>query len=261
MENQPSHDELRREHRDQLRAELTRRGLPRAYIERLVSELDDHLLDLLEERNSPMGAARKLQFESDNIHDRLGNPTEIAIFAADQYHSRTFWGRHPLLTFLFAPLPLLLATWWAYLLTVWLVVVLPLALGYWITGWSIVEENHPYLQAIVLTLFTWGLFVIPPLVSALLLCRTYRRNALPVRWPVIGCVVLALVASLLQYSWRINTGSSPNELGTFMVGFIFGTSQWYFITFLPRFATALGIGLLVIKRAQQRLELDNITPT
>lgn len=249
------------EHRDQLRTELARRGLPRAYINRLVWELDDHLLDLLEERNSTMGAARKLQPQLEqDAQQQLGDSTQLAIFAANQYHSRTFWGRHPLVTFLFAPLPLLLATWWAYLLTVWLVVVLPTSFGAWITGWSFAQENHPYAQAIVLTLFTWGLFVLPPLGAALLLCRTYRRNALPIRWPVIGCVLLALVAAILHYSWRIKTGSSPKELGMFMIGFIWGTNpQWYLFNFLPRFATALGIGLLLIKRAQQRLERETIS--
>ena len=87
MESQPSSGELR--------DELVRRGLPRAYIERLLSELDDHFVDLLEERNSPMGAARKLQFEESGTHDlqqRLGEPAHFALFAAEQYHARSFWG-------------------------------------------------------------------------------------------------------------------------------------------------------------------------
>src|SRR6188508_1248821 len=100
--------------RDELRSELRRQKLPRAYIERLLAELDDHYEDLLEERSTSMGAARKLQPESisqENLHTRLGEPAQLALFAAEQYHARSFWGRHPLLTFGFAPLPLLVALW------------------------------------------------------------------------------------------------------------------------------------------------------
>jgi hypothetical protein len=253
MDLTPSNDQHLRE----FWAQLARRGLPRAYIERLVSELNDHLIDLLEERNTAMGAARKLQIESDNLQQRLGDPTQLAIFAADQYHSRTFWGRHPLVTFLFAPLPLLVAVWLAYVFTVWLVVALPAAFGVWMTGWSIPAEDHPYLQAFSLTLFTWGLFVLPPLATALLLCRTYRRNALNIRWPMLGCTLLALVAAIIHFSWRLKTGPNPSDLGMFMIGFNLGASpRWFLLTYLPKFTLAFGIGLLLIKRAQRQLELE-----
>ena len=102
MANPPSRDAL---------GELEQRGLPPAYIERLLGELDDHYNDLLEERSSSMGAARKLDFEADDLQKRLGEPTQLAIFAAEQYRARSFWGRHPTVTFLLGPLPLLLISW------------------------------------------------------------------------------------------------------------------------------------------------------
>ena len=98
--------------RDELRSELRRQKLPRAYITRLLAELDDHYEDLLEERSTSMGAARKLQTGStlqENLHARLGEPAELALFAAEQYHARSFWGRHPVVTFVIGPLPLLVA--------------------------------------------------------------------------------------------------------------------------------------------------------
>ena len=94
--------------RDELRGELRRQRLPQAYIERLLAELDDHYEDLLEERSTSMGAARKLQPESisqENVHTRLGEPAQLALFAAEQYHARSFWGRHPWVTYLLGPLP------------------------------------------------------------------------------------------------------------------------------------------------------------
>src|SRR6476660_6646776 len=100
--------------RDELRSELRRQKLPQAYIVRLLAELDDHYDDLLEERSTSMGAARKLQPETvsqENLHTRLGEPAPLALFAAEKYHARSFWGRHPVVTFLVGPLPLLVAVW------------------------------------------------------------------------------------------------------------------------------------------------------
>src|SRR6185436_5764159 len=105
MANHPS--------RDELRSELRRQKLPRAYIARLLAELDDHYEDLLEERSTSMGAARKLQvpqYGQDDLQQRLGQPAQLALFAAEQYHARSFWGRHPIVTFLLAPMPLFVAS-------------------------------------------------------------------------------------------------------------------------------------------------------
>lgn len=262
MENQPSHDELRRTRSQQLRTELTRRGLPRAYINRLVSELDDHLLDLLEERNSPMGAARKLQPQLEqDARQQLGNPTQLAIFAADEYHSRTFWGRHPLVTFLFAPLPLLVAFWIVFPLTLFAIL--------WVVGTAsqyafgladdaFRPEDHLLLQAVATAFFSWYILVLPPLVAAALLCRTYRRNALDWRWPLLGCALVAAAAAMFQVSCRLATGSSEAERGLAMIGVNWGwTLTWFLTTFLPKFTLAMGIALLLIKRAQQKREREN----
>lgn len=41
-----------------------------------------------------------------------------------------------------------------------------------------------------------------------------------------------------------------------MVGFNFGSSlEWLFVTYLPKFAAAMCIGLLLVKRSQQKLKL------
>jgi hypothetical protein len=52
-----------------------------------LSELDDHYEDLLEERSTSMGAARKLQTEQstlDDLQQRLGEPAQLALFAGEQ---------------------------------------------------------------------------------------------------------------------------------------------------------------------------------
>lgn len=249
MENRRSHDKLR--------GELNRRGLPRAYIERLLSELDDHYTDLLEERSTSMGAARKLQIDSDDVQQRLGQPTDLAIFASEQYHARTFWGRHPLITYLAAPLPLLIACLNGYLLSILAVGFGIKFLGTRVFGWTDSTFANPadyiWLQAVSLALISWYLTVFPPLTAAWLLCRTYRRNALDWRWPVLGCMLLAIVSGTFDTSYRIAT--EPNT-GRFMFGFDVAEVAGWQLRFLARFTLAMGIGLLLIKRAQRQLEVE-----
>jgi hypothetical protein len=258
MENRLSHDELR--------SELARRGLPRAYIERLVAELDDHLTDLLEERSTSMGAARKLQFERDEVEQedlekRLGEPAQLAIFAAEQYHARTFWGRHPLVTYLLGPLPLLVTCFLAYGLAFWAATWVISLFGTHALGWNEATFANPadfiWLQAVLLALMCWYVTVFPPLTAAWLLCRTYRRNALDWRWPLIGCTLLALVCGIFITKYNIST--EPGK-GQFMLGFDIGQSSAWLARFLPKFAIALAIGLLLIQRARQQLELEAESP-
>jgi hypothetical protein len=255
MENEPLHDEFR--------SELVRRGLPRAYIERLLSELDDHYTDLLEERSTSMGAARKLQTEigndgSSNAEQRLGNPAQLALFAAERYHARSFWGRHPWITYLLAPLPLLATCWIAFGTAFWAFMWCICLVGVHVFGWTDDTFANPgdyiWLQAGSIAFMCWYAIVLPPLTAAWLLCRTYRRNALDWRWPIVGCILLAAVAGVFTTSYRIAT--EPNN-GLFMIGFdVVGTSTDWLLRFLPKFALALGIGLLLIKRAQRQLELE-----
>jgi hypothetical protein len=64
---------------------------------------------------------------------------------------------------------------------------------------------------------------------------------------------LAIVAALFSVSYRLAT--EPNN-GALMIGFDVGSSpQWLLLTFLPKFALALGIGLLLIERAQRQAEI------
>lgn len=253
MQNQPPHSALR--------TELRRRGLPLAYIERLVAELDDHYSDLVEERSSRMGAARKLQFEeandhADDVRDRLGEPTQLALFAAEQYHARSFFGRHPWLTFAVGPLPLLFMGWVAFGLAVEGIAVLLAGLDYvwaWAARWSwasVPEENHPFAQAVVLALYSWTFLVIPSLLTAVVLCRVAAHNGLHWKWPTLACGMLATIAGVSWVSYKIKT---IDGIGTFMVGFQANTSMYWILTsFLPKFALAMAIGLLVMKRSQER---------
>ena len=204
-----------------------------------------------------MGAARKLNLESNEVQQRLGEPTQLAIFAAEQYHARSFWGRHPAITYLLGPLPMVLGMYWLYLLAAGVIMYCAeMLFGEWARTSGVDIAQYPWLQALTLTVFTWGLCVLPPFAVALLLCRVYRRNALASRWPMIGCALLALVAAMLHFSWRLKVGPSELERGMLLLSLpIEQMSSWGYFNVLSRFALAFGIGLLLVKRAQQRLDL------
>jgi uncharacterized membrane protein HdeD (DUF308 family) len=241
--------------RDELRSELRRQGLPLAYITRLLSELDDHYEDLLEERSTSMGAARKLQTESisqENVHTRLGEPAQLALFAAERYHSRSFWGRHQLMTFVLGPLPLLMLFWVAAAYAVdgtgtGIAYVCEHVFG--LKDETFVPKDHLWAQAVMMVAFSWLMIAVCPLAVAGLLCRIARRNAVSWWWPVVACALLAIVAGFLTVSYRL--ALEPHE-GMMMMGANFGsTPRWFLLTYLPKFAVAMCVGLLLVKRAQQ----------
>jgi hypothetical protein len=95
----------------------------------------------------------------------------------------------------------------------------------------------------------WYVIVVPPLTAGWLLCGTYCRNALDRRWPILACTLLAAVSGIFTTKYTIATERGN---GLFMIGFDFGTSTAWLLRFLPKFAVAMGLGLLMVKRAQQQ---------
>jgi hypothetical protein len=115
-------------------------------------------------------------------------------------------------------------------------------------------QDHLYGQAMAMVAFSWLAIVFPPLTVATLLCRVARRNAVNWRWPIVACALLAIVVGFLSVGYRL--ALAPHE-GQLTIGFNFGSSaQWVLLTYLPKFAVAMGIGLLLVKRAQRQLEIE-----
>lgn len=258
MPNQPSPDDrtAAMPSRGELRDELTRRGLSPAYIERLLSELDDHYVDLLAERSSTMGAARKLQFDESPAIDpqqQLGEPACLAVFAAEQYHARSFWGRHPVVTFVLVPLPMLVISCFLALYGIaWLSAGANYALEHWfglsISNWQ--PGDHLMVQVAAIVFVSWLLIVALPMAVAWPLCRIAARNAFNWHWPIASCFLLAFANGCLAVSYRLSV--QPHE-GYFSIDLGFALSpQWLLLVFLPKFAAAMAIGLLLIASTRQR---------
>src|SRR5690349_15442679 len=84
-----------RQWREQLCHDLRRQRLPAAYIDRLVEELADHVVDSQQEHTS---------MDAQQLFSRMGSTEQLATVAGAEFRRRTFAGRHPVLTFVFGPL-------------------------------------------------------------------------------------------------------------------------------------------------------------
>lgn len=165
---------------ERLRGLLRRRGLPHRYVERVVAELDDHRADLAAGGGSERTA-----------EERLGDPTLLAGVVARQYHRRTFSGRHPVLTFLVAPIPLVLVGW--FVLQDFGFGLSIFATREWILrhfGEVAFDGFATFLNRLV--------WLAPPLAIMARSCRLSVRAGRSWIWPCVTCVQMALMLGLVH---------------------------------------------------------------
>src|SRR5687767_4504079 len=162
---------------DQLSYELQQRDLPAAYIARYVDELREHITDLIEERKSNMSKDALTDAE---VVAQIGAPVSLADAASVEFSRRSFFGRHPIATFLLAPIPLAVFAWVATFATMFScgagVVLLAQSLGMASSNDSVASWSPAAILAI-LTVFSLGV-VGPPAALTMFLCRLAHRNGL-----------------------------------------------------------------------------------
>jgi hypothetical protein len=74
------------------------------------------------------------------------------------------------------------------------------------------------------------------------------------RWPIVACGLVAALAATISVGYRL--ALARNE-GFMNIGINYeSTAKWLLMTYLPKFAVAMGIGLLLVKRAQGQLEIE-----
>lgn len=216
-------------HEDVRRALVLRR-LPPAQVERLLLEIHDHYLDLMEE---------DANMSTDVLHDRLGAPEHIANFAASILPSRSFAWRHPILTFLVAPIPLAIG----------IIVAFCAAL----IGASVLIPNEfvhnesgiAFVSAALLTV-AWIIRLVPFAILAFLFSRAAGRTGHGWKWGLAACALLAALAGALDVNYRLPT-EAPNS-GAFMLGLGYPLGVIQFI----QFVIPLAIGLWFVARNNAR---------
>jgi hypothetical protein len=194
---------------EELRHKLREQDLPPAYINRLVEELSDHLIDSQTETSS---------MEAQNALCRLGSSDQIAAAATHEFRRRTFAGRHPWLTFVVAP--------FAFVPLLFVSLILALFAVAWILGttveWLNVPESwlspspatHSRIEWWILTAYDFYVRFIPFVLAAWIFCRLGRGSGLR-WWPVIACSIVALTAGFLFTKCVPANGDKP---GMWIIG-------------------------------------------
>jgi len=220
-----------------LRSRLLRKGLPRDYVDRLVAELDDH--------HDDAGAEGASAAESP-----LGDLDSLIQATVREYRRRRFAGRHPVLTFLIAPLPLVVMKWVLCALAIWgAFALVGVCLG---TDFPDSHRSH-WLTMSCVWIAHYVLMIAPPLMAVLLLARWAGQAAVDPRWVLVGTLLVALVAGAYQARFTEPIGAAR---GSYQVGlglglYLFSLSHvWQFV---PPLA-ALGLVRLWTRRRELAVE-------
>lgn len=173
--------------------ELIRRSLPADYAERAADELADHHRDLIDELQATGLSESQASTEASR---RLGDSRTLVKNTVRAYQRRYWCARWPLITFLIAPLPTLLAAWFV---VSW---CLYSATGLHVRS-SGVETSGPD-AAHQFALF-WmkyasliSIFVAVPAIVTYLFSKLAKRAAVGWPWVVaVGCI-MGLAAGTFQ---------------------------------------------------------------
>lgn len=159
---------------EELREQFSHHALPPSYIERLVEELSDHFNDIMEES---MGKEAE---DARGAADRLGVPSDLARAAAAGYLKRSFCLKHPLLTFIVLPVPLLV-----------ILSCVSLLVGFGI-GRAVGLLPGESRTAITAFLMCWT----PLFISAVIFCRMVQLSGQRWQWALCACSVLTVPVGL-----------------------------------------------------------------
>jgi hypothetical protein len=198
-----------------LREDLLRQGLPTEYIVRFIQELDDHIEDLFLEQEDIVhtDVERTKPDLIEELEQRLGTREELADRAAAEYRKATFSGRHPILMFLFAPIPALIICWALFLALTFLAPEgLSFVLGY---GLGLIHkpavEWPPAFLWTVQHLHVLSAYI-PSMLVILLWCRLFRRSGQARCWGFASCLLIALIAGLYFTQMELPTTDTKGKL-------------------------------------------------
>ena len=195
-----------------MQAELVRRGLPADYVDRIVDELRDHQEDSAAEIARACGDSTQA---SELAESRLGNPRVLAGRIVSEYRARFFAGRHPMVTFLVAPLPALLLAWILYLLAAYLVFA-------GVESTLLSNEGSAGQHIGVLRAVDFLLVFAVPLLVAAGFCRLARRTCAGLHWAAISTGLICFAALSLQT--QITPPTMGPGTGRYLVGLGLHTS-------------------------------------
>jgi hypothetical protein len=173
---------------NELRERLLRAGVAPRHVRRYLTELADHLADLVAEEKRK-GRSRS-EAESAAL-DRLGGMEELARAMIEQRQFQSWSARAPWAIFGVAPVLLLALAWLAALFILW-------------TGWGIFlpGTETPFVRINGLAILFFGvgrsIFFGAPILAGWGLGLIAARQRLAAVWPTVGFILMALIGGSAQ---------------------------------------------------------------
>ena len=130
--------------------------------------------------------------KSDYLETRLGQPQELATAAAEATRAK-FALRHPIVTFLLLPVPVLLLLWVAY--TMGLAGILSLFQSYKDASWATTAAG----------ILIHGLAYVPAIVLTMIIAWVAHRSRARLAWWLTASTLVAFVSGLLMVTFRMPT--------------------------------------------------------
>jgi hypothetical protein len=202
-------------------AELRRQRLPAADVARLLQELEDHVTDLFAEQGGRMNEPMVV---TEGIQSRLGRPEVLVAAALANRRQASIFGRHPILSFVVAPIPVAILSWIAFLFVCFGLME--------IVGWLLGEEyaidgravrDWPAVLVYAMNAMVIAVRFLPPTMATALLCWCANRAGMSWRWTLTACGLVALVACAVMV--QVKLPAEPGQ-GQFLLGLELPVHHW-----------------------------------
>lgn len=230
---------------NRMRKELESRGFSSAYVQRLLHEWHDHLIDLSEEKGNAMSMDASL---SGGLVNRMGEPRELADAAAKEFRKRTFAGRHPVVTFLLAPIPLTIVAW----IGMFLLGIGGVELAKWMMGGELTPSSGEWTPTAIFGAYAmlYAFVLTPPISLATYFVRLSRNSLRGWKWGLASCLLIALMAAAFQSNLGFPSGAAKGHLS---LGFGIGPHTFTSPMAMVQFGLPLAFGLLALWRGRRAM--------
>ncbi len=198
-------------HYNQLAINLLRKGMSAGYVKRIVTELSEHRVDIIEGM-ADSGCSRQ---ESEEIADRnIGNIDHLTNEIVQKMKASSFAGKHPLISFILLPLPALIITLLAAFVTIFLT-------GNIIKFMGISYYNEPLRTALInaFNLLSLSINSIP----FIWFCIIGRKSHCDLKWVGVASLLFAFLGYCLTISMELNAPIIGQNTSSLSLGFT--TSQ------------------------------------
>ncbi len=162
--------------------------------------------------------------KNEQIESCLGRPEVLVAAALANRRQASVFGRHPIVSFVVAPIPAAILSWIGFLWVCFGVLK--------IVGWAFGDEyaiegravrDWPAVLIYAVNAMVLALRFLPPAVVTVLLCWCANRAGMSWRWTLTASCLVALIASVLVVQATLPV--EPGQ-GKFLLGLQWPVQQW-----------------------------------